>query len=341
MYRHFLSDIQEVDYQKLPSLFKDYFEQNQCLPSWIDWDKVELVHVLYKNIGAEYASALILSALPIGYSSLSIVKLLSKTGYLASNKKTGTAKRLLETAQFLFNMMTEDCFERNSVGMKHILKVRFIHAMVRFHLKKHSWDISKYGLAINQEDMALTILTFSLGAIKGLERMNIPLTLEQKDAIVHFWALVGHLIGVQKTINPLAYASGDKYYEYLLLKQAKQCPEGIELTRCLADFVRASLPSYWLPKWTDYTMRYLIASNYYSDIIGLEEIKNPFEKLSFYGSIQLIRLFNRNRQFGPIQKIVHPANRFFTVRILDYFDKEFNLKLHIPLILRQSWGLDK
>lgn len=183
--------------------------------------------------------------------------------------------------------MTEDGFERNSVGMKHILKVTFTHAMLRFYLKKYTWNISKHSLAINQEDMAQTIPPFSLRAIKGVERMNISLTVEEKDILVHFGLLVDHLIGVQKTINPLVYAPGDKYYEYLLLKQAKQCPERIERTRCLADFVQASLPSYWLPKWTDYMMRYLIASNYYSYNNRSRENKKTFDKLNFYSSIQL------------------------------------------------------
>ena len=339
LYRHLLSDIEEVDYQGLPFLVKAYFQQNQGLPDWINWAQIRQVQQLYLSMGAEYASALILRALPIGYSSANIVKLLAKTGYLASYKRTGTAKRLLETSQFLFNMMREDCFEHNSVGLKHILKVRFIHAMVRHHLHKHKWDVQSRGLPINQEDMSMTILTFSVGAIKGLERMNIALSRADKDAFVHYWAVIGHIIGVDDTINPTTYMEGEKHYENILLHQAKACPEGIELTRCLCDFVKAAVDVSWAPNVSDYTMRYLINSNYYSDILGLKPVESPLDKLVFFNAVNILKILNKNREYPLIKKIIQPSNRFFTYRIINYFDREFDLKLYIPLKLKKSWGL--
>lgn len=116
-------------------------------------------------------------ALPAGDASHNIVKLFDTTGYLSSDLKTGTAKRLYETSQFLFNVMRRDTFEKDYIGLKHTLKVRFVHAMVRHHAAKHGWGREADGHPINQEDMAFTILIFSIGAILGLDKLGIQLNM--------------------------------------------------------------------------------------------------------------------------------------------------------------------
>ena len=136
LYRRLLSDIEEIDYFQLPSVFHSYFEDQQVIPDWIDRKKVAIAEQLFLDLGQEYSTCLILRALPAGYASRNIVKLLDTTGYLSSDLKTGTAKRLYETSQFLFNVMRRNTFEKDSIGLKHTLKVRFVHAMVRHHAAK-------------------------------------------------------------------------------------------------------------------------------------------------------------------------------------------------------------
>ena len=54
-----------------------------------------------------------------------------------------------------------------------------------------------------------------VGAIDGLRRMNIFLSLHEKDALVHYWSLVGHLIGMNSKLNPIDYKNAKKtLYRY-------------------------------------------------------------------------------------------------------------------------------
>lgn len=339
LYRNLLTDIGEINYEHLPETFRNYFENNQQIPKWIDYQKIKIAEDLFFDVGAEYSTCLILRALPVGYTSANVVKLLSTTGYLASDKKTGTAKRLLETSQFLFNMMRRDSIHKDSPAMKHILKVRFIHAMVRYHMRKHQWDNEKFGMPINQEDMSLTILTFSVGAILGLDRLNINLTLKEKDALVHYWAIVGSVIGVEEAINPRDYRSGLKYYEDILFRQANKCLEGEQLLRALSDFITATFNAKWTPDLSDYMIRYLIGNDFYSNIIGLNEPKGILQKTTFNNAVRIIKGLNKRRNKPLVNRLIKPANKFFAESILEYFDSEFDLKLDIPEELRISWGI--
>lgn len=48
-------------------------------------------------------------------------------------------------------------------GWKDAIRVRFLHAKVRTRLlRMASWDRANWGVAINQEDMAATVLSFQV-----------------------------------------------------------------------------------------------------------------------------------------------------------------------------------
>jgi hypothetical protein len=339
LYKNLMDDLGELDYNKLPKVFSEYFLNNQNFPDWIDYKKITLTQNLFIKLGPEYATCLICRALPVGYTSANVVKLLSTTGYLSNDLKTGTAKRLLETSQFIFNVMRQDTFNRDSVGVKHILKVRFIHGMVRYHLIKHGWDSKKYGAPVNQQDMSLTILTFSIGAILGLERLKVYISEKEKDALVHYWAVIGSLIGVDEKINPKDYKSAKAVYNEVLLTQAKKSEEGVQLMRALSNFIKATVKIKRVPNLTDYMIRFLIGNDRYSDILGLAKPRGFIKKNAFNKSIFLVKAMNIWRGNYIIDKLIKPVNKLFIIRLLNYFDKEFDLKLSIPEEFISSWGI--
>ncbi len=341
LFKDMMNDLEELNYTSLPDVMQDYFMSNQALPIWADPGQIALAEDLFLEIGPEYASCLLARALPIGYTSANVVKVLKKTGYLSSNEKTGTAKRLLETTQFLFNVMGKDAMKMHGAGIKHTLKVRFIHAMIRYHLQKHDWNSELYGIPINQEDMAATIQTFSVSAIMGLERINVHLSKVEKDALVHFWALVGDVIGLNKSLNPTQYKAAKSQYLQILAHQAKSTQEGQQLTKALCNFIQGFLGVHRMPNVAEYLIRYLIGEEEYSDMIGLAKMDKINEKILFNSGIQYVRTINAWRGNPIADRLVKPTNRLFATRLLNYFDSEFDMKLHIPNDIQLAWGLKK
>ncbi|MEZ5003738.1 MAG: oxygenase MpaB family protein [Chitinophagales bacterium] len=339
LFQNFLSDMKDIKYDELPQEMQTYFKQNQAYPDWVDWVKIEQAGKLFLQIGPEYAIALLFRSLPVGYVSANTVKVLTSTGYLAKDVKSGTAKRLLETTQFIIDVMGTDAIRPNQRGLKSILKVRFIHAMVRYHLLKHEWDSGRYGIPINQEDMAGTILTFGVGAIIGLERMNVKITADEKDALVHFWSVVGHFIGVEAKINPSTYKEGRQLYLQILERQAVQSEDGLVLTKALSNFAKGFLDFDQAPHIQEHLIRYLIGNKKYSDMLGLRRPDTLTEKITFNGFIGFLKTMNSIRGNELIDTLTKPLSRIFATKLLDYFYNEFELKINFPNEIREHWGI--
>jgi hypothetical protein len=71
-------------------------------------------------------------------------------------------------------------------------------------------------VAINQEDLLATMLTFSIGIFEALERFGIRWTIEEQDAYLQTWDVVGHHLGigtdaVLKQLVALAGSSNGQY----------------------------------------------------------------------------------------------------------------------------------
>jgi len=339
LYSDVMENLDEIHYEDFPDSMKDFFTENQKLPDWLDSDKVKLAEDLFLRVGPIYSACLLFRALPVTYIAPKSVKVLTSTGYLSKDAKQGTAKRLLETSQFIFNVMEKDTFTPDSTGLKHILKVRFLHAMIRCHLQDHKWDIDAFDLPINQEDMAGTILTFSVGAMKGLKEVNVNLTTEEKDALSHYWAIVGDIIGVDEKLLPKDYKSAEKLYDDILNHQAGPSDDGTLLTSSLCNFIRGFMPMKYLNHFPEYIIDYLINNESYSKILGLYKPKGFKDKLFFSSIIRLVKLLNGYTDNKLISGARDKVNGVFSKKIVQYFDEEFNLKLNIPVKIKHAWGL--
>ena len=184
-----------------------------------------------------------------------------------------------------------------------------------------------------------TILTFGVSALLGLERLGVHLSRKEQDAIVHFWSVVGHVIGVVPELNPQTYSVGKELYLTILDSQATDSEDGRILARALANFIKAAVGMDMLPSFQDQLMRFLIDNDRYSDLLGIRPPRNQMEKMAFDAAVDGLRMMNRFRDNGLVNEAAKPLNRFIIMKTLAYFDSEFQMKLHIPEGIRQSWGI--
>ena len=80
-----------------------------------------------------------------------------------------------------------------------MLSVRFLHAKVRRRISQRTaepWDAEVFGVPINQEDLAATLLAFSINVIHGIEKtLGRPLSDAEQEDYLHLWRLIGWLMG--------------------------------------------------------------------------------------------------------------------------------------------------
>ncbi|MGR9116317.1 MAG: oxygenase MpaB family protein, partial [Gammaproteobacteria bacterium] len=145
-------------------------------------------------------------------------------------------------------------------------KVRFLHASMRFMLTKpehckpcgdkdnpqsfaeaishrvEPWNHQKYGAPVNQEDLAYTLLTFGLVIPQALTKWGLPISHEQKEAFLHIWRTIGHIMGVHPELLTDDWDEAEALFKSIQQRQAGTSEEGKTLTEALMGFLDDYLP---------------------------------------------------------------------------------------------------
>ncbi len=104
-------------------------------------------------------------SLMVGYLYPGFNRPLILTGAL----KKHAGKRLAETTKWWVEITEIDGLKRFGSGFTSTIYVRFIHALVRHQLSRsEEWDTKKWGLPLNQFDLAMTNIAFSGVVLLGI-----------------------------------------------------------------------------------------------------------------------------------------------------------------------------
>ena len=166
-------------------------------------------------------------------------------------------------------------------------KVRFLHASMRFMLnsphrccpfghadnpkslaetlshRDQAWDSQKLGVPINQEDLAYTLLTFGYLIPRGLDKWGIPVSLEEKEAFLHLWKVIGYIMGIESALLTDKWNEAELLFEKIKQRQTGYSKDGVALTNTLMKFLADYLPH--VPGFSDRLSTVLIINQ-----LGLE-----------------------------------------------------------------------
>lgn len=264
-----MSDIFRTD-QPIPSEMPDEAEayfKNTALPEWADPKQIQLAEQLFTRTGWQLAMGLFCSSLPQAYACARGAHVIAQTQGLTKHVK----QRIFETAQFLFDVMDEGALQPSGRGVRTIQKVRLMHATVRHLLLQREdpkWDTAALGLPINQEDLAGTLMTFSVVTLEALRTLNIPYTMEEADAWLHTWKVVGTLLGVVPELLPLNLLDGQELMEAIRERQWQASADGEALIEPLVGMMESYFPGAPLDGIPTALIRTL-AGDVCADLLGL------------------------------------------------------------------------
>ncbi len=168
-------------------------------------------------------------------------------------------RRILETMQFLLDVISPGNMKPGGKGILAIKKLRLVHALVRQRIqlmeinvnqKFIPWQDEVWGKAINQQDMVFAIHTFSIEIIKGLQKVGYFLDVDNlKDDYYKTWHYIGRALGVNPNINCFDYNQGVELQEYIYqkqfaLKNSKDTPNltSVVLAEPLITFITNLIP---------------------------------------------------------------------------------------------------
>jgi hypothetical protein len=186
---------------------------------------------LFSLFGPEIMLALGSYSLPLTYASGNGVQVISRTDRLGTDPRG----RLRNTARMVAQVMIPGSLEPGKIGWKSARKVRLVHAIARHQvqsLREPPWR-PEWGVAINQEDQAGTLLTFSVAVLHAIRRLGARFSRDEADAYVAAWAGVGLLLGVRPELLVRTEAEGLALSRRIAERQVRPTVEGRELTGAL------------------------------------------------------------------------------------------------------------
>ena len=210
------SSLNEME-KKMIQFYNHYYNN---VPDWVDWDRIQNGMNVFITYSPVIGQSLYYLSLVPGFSIPKIAQVLKQTKYLSPpSTPKQIRQRLFDTGGFVTSCMMQsrvddEATNTNKVlsasslrpggmGWEMALRVRVLHAKVRRMImnakddNSNNWDVNEFGIPVNQEDMAATLLAFSTNVLSGVEFVaGVPLSRKEQLDYLSLWRYIGWLLGV-------------------------------------------------------------------------------------------------------------------------------------------------
>jgi hypothetical protein len=171
---------------------KAYVEEITVVPAWVDRDQLVEGALAARRLGQNMADILLQLSLIGGYRFGGPTDLLVATGALSGE---GSVRRLAETQKWTTTIGDPGSILPGGEAWRLTAHVRLMHAMVNAGFEKR-WDTERWGLPINQSDLASTLALFDATVLLGCRALGARITRRESQAYMHLWRYVDYLLGI-------------------------------------------------------------------------------------------------------------------------------------------------
>ena len=260
---HHLVRVDDPVPDKLPDELQAYLSKTLPLPDWADAHKIERGQRLFEHWGVQISVCLFCASLPSSYAAAKGVKVLYLTAQLDSHAR----RRVMETGQFLLDVLAVGGLGDNGKGRRVIQRVRLMHAAVRHLITErakqfpHMWDEEDWGRPLNQEDLGGTLLAFSYVVAEPLHRLGVRVSPEDADAYLHLWNVIGHLMGICDEMMAHNLDEATELVGRIRERHFAASPEGQQLTLALLNLLDELTPGHVFDDTIPPLIRHLIGDD--------------------------------------------------------------------------------
>ncbi|NRD43298.1 oxygenase MpaB family protein [Corallococcus exiguus] len=325
--------------QRLPEanpLVKRYLAALPVADS-VDPDAMIQGQNLFGLFGPEVLMVLGSYSLPLAYAAGHGVQVV----YRSRRLKDDPIRRLCDTAQMVMNVMLPGELEEGGLGWIATRKVRLIHALVRRRVQLDAgnpWR-SDWGLPINQEDQAGTLLTFSIATLHGLRRMGAPVTSAEADAYIRAWSAIGRLLGVDPSLLPSSEEEATQLALRIGMRQVRPTPEGRQLTAQLLSSVQTLFP---IPGYAASLTHFFLQDTVFGKDVA-EAVAMP--KANWTRWLVMARVAQKRTLLHWLDWVPGARRRrswvarYFAQRMILHKRPDADTPFEVPLAFRKLWGL--
>ncbi|HVE86195.1 MAG TPA: oxygenase MpaB family protein [Myxococcales bacterium] len=319
----------------MPEVVKRYLAQTDALPEWADLALIQAGEQVFWRYGPKLVLILHCYSLPFCYLGANGAQVLVLTERLQSNP----TRRILETAQMLVDVMQPGGLTASTGrGRCTIQKVRLMHAAVRALAKEAPTWKPSYGLPINQEDLAGTLMSFAWIGLDGLEKLGVEVPAADREAYLHCWNVAGHLLGIRPELLPRDVRQAEGLALAVARHQFGPSEAGRALTRALVEMMEHILPGNIFDPLPGLLIRYFLGERWAS-WLGLEGSPN-LELLA-----APLRLFNLElgealRQSRALTVLAERVGKLLVEAAVYVERGGTRPSFSLPTELRQQWGVN-
>ncbi|PHN03670.1 oxygenase MpaB family protein [Flavilitoribacter nigricans] len=331
----------EIPVRELTPKLQDFIHAHRELPAHANWEQVRKASELFIDHGPKFLLFLYYKSLPQLYLNAKGAVVLEKTSRLThqgSDMKI-FARRVAETGQFLLDVMAPGNLAPGGKGLQAIQKVRLIHASVRHFMPADQWDTTELGVPINQEDLAQTLMTFSISPLDTLTDFNVPESEERLKAYLFTWNYIGELLGVDVDLLPTDLEDARDLLRTIMKRQAAASEAGQLLVKALIEFTKTNLPTDF-ERTPELLMIHMIGREQ-AALLGvttetgcLGALIPEFIKAYFNWGERL-----EDKLQGPLHLFIQHLARRTTQAMVNYFDKYKGRNFEIPESLQRAWAI--
>lgn len=272
-------------HETLRLLWQNVFQN----PALTDKDLLRTGQAFFSKHSSDLMLLLGFLSLPYCYAAANGAEVLVRSNRI----KEEPEKRLLETGEFVFDVMAPNAFASDGKALASIFKVRLMHATIRYYVGlDKSWS-EEFGKPINQEDLAGTNLSFSLIPMRGLRNLGKNIVGEESLGYIRYWNLVGELLGLQPGLLPESMKAANVLERKIRKRQFRKSEAGVVLTDSLLNYFEKATQGTELEGKSKPFVHFLLGENV-AKTLGLE--------------VELVR----QRLFQPIPKFIKLKNVFLS-----------------------------
>lgn len=199
-----------------PASVRALLQAHERVPAWVDTARVQRAGRLFFRTGPLGGLVLGARSLVSGYAAPAGNKPLALTGTLAADG----SRRLAETGRYVAAVSSPDGLVAGAPGWAITLRVRLMHAHVRWLLLNgDQWDSERWGHPINQHDLLATSLLFSIVFVDGVRQLGLQVTDAEAEDHLHLWRWASWLMGARLELLPDRQANARAIVEVIQLTQ--------------------------------------------------------------------------------------------------------------------------
>ncbi len=254
---------------QMPDSLRTYLEASSKLPPGTDMQRILRAQEFFSRQGPALGVVLMYSSLPSLYAGAQGgVQILAMTGQLANHYR----RRAAETLRFILDVMAPGGLAPDGKGIRAAQKVRLMHATIR-HFAKVSgkWAaLPEWGAPINQEELAGTLLSFSVLATDGIARLGVKPTRQEADDYLYGWHTIGHVLGIAEELRPLELEAARELWKTVVARNFAPTEAGQSLARDHLAFLDDMVPTHALDQINASLMRFLMGRFIASQCLGIK-----------------------------------------------------------------------